>query len=119
RIGVVDEHGEVIFGDMLMLIYGRELLKQVPNAKIIGDVKCSSVLYDDLNSKGAETLMWLTGHSLIKKKLKEIDGDLGGEMSGHIAFKHRYYGFDDAIYSAARLVELMSNHDKPISSLLA
>lgn len=119
RIGVVDEHGNVIFGDMLLLIYARAILKQKPNATIIGDVKCSSLLFDDLRARGAQAIMWKTGHSLIKKKLVETNGDLGGEMSGHIMFRHRFYGFDDALYCSARLVEIMSNNTAPISSLLA
>jgi phosphomannomutase/phosphoglucomutase len=119
RIGVVDEKGEVIFGDMLLLIYGRAILKEKPGATIIGDVKCSSRLFDDLTKRGANAIMWKTGHSLIKGKLKETNGDLGGEMSGHIFFKHRFYGFDDALYSSARLVEIVSKHSGPISSLLA
>jgi phosphomannomutase/phosphoglucomutase len=119
RIGVVDEKGDVIFGDMLLLIYGRAILAEKPGATIIGDVKCSSRLFDDLAKRGANAIMWKTGHSLIKGKLKESNGDLGGEMSGHIFFKHRFYGFDDALYSSARLVEIMSKTSGPISSLLA
>jgi phosphomannomutase / phosphoglucomutase len=119
RIGAVDEKGNIIFGDMLLLIYGRELLKSVPNATIIGDVKCSSRLFDDLNAKGARAIMWKTGHSLIKGKLKEVTGDLAGEMSGHIFFKNRYYGFDDALYASSRLVEILSNTDKKCTELLA
>jgi phosphomannomutase/phosphoglucomutase len=119
RIGVVDEKGDVIFGDMLLLIYGRAILQEKPGATIIGDVKCSSRLFDDLTKRGANAIMWKTGHSLIKGKLKESNGDLGGEMSGHIFFKHRFYGFDDALYSSARLVEIMSKQSGPLSSLLA
>jgi phosphomannomutase/phosphoglucomutase len=119
RIGVVDERGEPVFGDMLLLIYGRAILAEKPGATIIGDVKCSSQLFDDLNARGANAIMWKTGHSLIKSKLKETNGDLAGEMSGHIFFKHRYYGFDDALYSSARLVEIMSHHTGPLSSLLS
>jgi phosphomannomutase/phosphoglucomutase len=119
RIGVVDERGEPVFGDMLLLIYGRAILAEKPGATIIGDVKCSSQLFDDLNARGAHAIMWKTGHSLIKSKLKETNGDLAGEMSGHIFFKHRYYGFDDALYSSARLVEIMSHHTGPLSSLLS
>lgn len=119
RIGVVDEKGDVIFGDMLVLIYGRAILAEKPGATIIGDVKCSSQLFDDLSKRGANAIMWKTGHSLIKGKLKETHGDLAGEMSGHIFFKHRYFGFDDALYSSARLVEIMSKHTGPISSLLS
>lgn len=119
RIGAVDEQGNVIFGDMLLLIYGRSILKEVPGASIIGDVKCSGRLFADLAARGGKALMWKTGHSLIKNKLREIGGELGGEMSGHIFFKHRFYGFDDAIYSSCRLVEIVSAAPGPASSLLA
>ncbi|RIL09038.1 MAG: phosphomannomutase [Proteobacteria bacterium] len=119
RIGVVDEHGQVVFGDMLLLIFGREILKTVPNATIVGDVKCSSLLFDDLSAKGAQAVMWKTGHSLIKGKIKELNAELGGEMSGHIFFKHRYFGFDDALYSSLRLAEIISATDKPFSALLS
>ncbi len=119
RIGVVDENGQPIFGDMLLLIYARELLKTVPTPTIIGDVKCSSRLFDDLNKRGAKAIMWKTGHSLIKNKLKETKGELGGEMSGHIFFKHRYFGFDDALYSSCRFLEVVSHSDVKVSELLS
>lgn len=119
RIGAVDEKGEIVFGDMLLLIYGREILKEVPKATIIGDVKCSARLFDDLNSRGGNAIMWKTGHSLIKGKLRETKGELGGEMSGHIFFKHRYFGFDDAIYASARLCEIVSKLSGPFSSVLS
>lgn len=119
RIGVVDERGEPVFGDMLLLIYGRAILKEKPGATIIGDVKCSSLLFDDLKAKGANAIMWKTGHSLIKGKLLETHGDLGGEMSGHIFFKHRFFGFDDALYASSRLVEIMSHHKGTLSSLIS
>lgn len=119
RIGVVDEKGEAVFGDMLLLIYGREILKSEPGATIIGDVKCSSKLFSELKKAGADALMWKTGHSLIKGKLKETGGALAGEMSGHIFFKHRFFGFDDALYASSRLVEIMSHHEGPFTSLLA
>lgn len=119
RIGVVDERGEPVFGDMLVLIYGRSILKEKPGATIIGDVKCSSLLFDDLKAKGANAIMWKTGHSLIKGKLIETHGDLAGEMSGHIFFKHRFFGFDDALYSSSRLVEIMSHHTGTLSSLIS
>ena len=118
RIGVVDERGEVIFGDMLMLLYGREILKSTPGATIIGDVKCSSRLFDELGKAGANAVMWKTGHSLIKNKLKELKGELGGEVSGHIFFKHRYFGFDDALYATSRLAEIVSHHQGAVSNLL-
>lgn len=119
RIGVVDENGGIIFGDLLLLIYARQVLKEVPGATIIADVKCSSRLFDDLRGRGARVLMWKTGHSLIKGKLKELKGELGGEMSGHICFSHRYYGFDDALYCSARLVEIASKMQGPFSGLLS
>ena len=119
RIGVVDENGEVIFGDMLVLIYSRQVLKEVPGTTIIGDVKCSSMLFSDIAARGGSPIMWKTGHSLIKNKLREVGGALGGEMSGHIFFKHRFYGFDDALYCSSRFVEILSNTDTPASKLLA
>lgn len=119
RIGAVDDKGEIIFGDMLLLIYARDILKTKPGATFIGDVKCSEHLFSDLNNRGANAIMWKTGHSLIKSKLKEAGAELAGEMSGHIFFKHRYFGFDDALYASARLAEIVSNSDKPLSTLLS
>jgi phosphomannomutase / phosphoglucomutase len=119
RIGVVDENGQIIFGDLLMLIYARRLLTEQPGATIIGDVKCSSRLFDEIARLGGTPIMWKTGHSLVKSKLRETNGDLAGEMSGHIFFKHRYYGFDDAVYATCRLLEILSHHEGPVSSLLA
>ena len=119
RIGAVDENGRVIFGDMLLLIYARSVLKQAPASTLIGDVKCSSRLFDEIEKAGGTPLMWKTGHALIKNKMREIGAALAGEMSGHIFFKHRYYGFDDAIYCAARLAEIVSHITAPVSSLLA
>ena len=118
RIGVVDENGAPIFGDMLLTIYGRHLLKEVEKPIIIGDVKCSELMFEDLRSKGATTVMAKTGHSLIKAKLKELDAHLAGEMSGHVFFAHRFFGFDDALHASARLVEILSNTDSVMSSLL-
>jgi phosphomannomutase / phosphoglucomutase len=119
RIAVVDEHGRLIYGDLLLLIFARELLNQVPGAKIVADVKCSSRLFNDLKKRGGQPIMWKTGHSVLKKKLKEINGELAGELAGHIIFKHRYYGFDDAFYAAARFVEIVSNCETPVSELLS
>jgi len=118
RIGVVDENGEVIFGDILLTIYSKEVLKEKPNANIIADVKCSSRLFDFINQNGGNGIMCQTGHSLVKNRLIETKGELAGEMSGHIFFKHRFYGFDDAIHCAARLVEIVSNHKGPFSDLI-
>lgn len=118
RIGVVDEKGEPIFGDMLLVIFGRALLKEVQSPILIGDVKCSQLMFDTLNAEGAHAVMAKTGHSLIKAKLKELNAELAGEMSGHIFFAHRYYGFDDALHAAARLVEIVSQTNLPVSQLL-
>lgn len=119
RIGAVDENGEAIFGDMLLLIFGRAILEEIPGATIIGDVKCSEHLYTDLNARGGNAIMWKTGHSLIKGKLRETSGELGGEMSGHIFFKHRYFGFDDAIYASSRFVEILSHTKMKASELVS
>ncbi len=119
RIGAVDEQGNVIYGDMLMLIFAREILKQKPGSTFIGEVKCSQILYDHLESLGGNPIMWKTGHSLIKAKMKEENAALAGEMSGHMFFADRYYGFDDAIYAAMRLVEVVSVSGQPLSAQLA
>ena len=119
RIGVVDENADPIFGDMLLVIYARTLLKELPGSTIIGEVKCSEHLYEDITKHGGVPIISKTGHSLIKAKLKETHAALAGEMSGHMFFAHRYFGFDDAIHASARLVEILSNTDKKISELLA
>jgi len=119
RIGAVDEHGNVVWGDQLMIIYGREILTRKPGATFIGEVKCSQLMYDDLRSRGGNAIMWKTGHSLIKAKMKETHAELAGEMSGHIFFADRWYGFDDALYSACRLMEIVSNSGHPLSHQLA
>ncbi|MBU0515395.1 MAG: phosphomannomutase, partial [Proteobacteria bacterium] len=119
RIGVVDENGRIIFGDMLLLIFAREILKKAPGATFVAEVKCSQFLYDDLAARGGKAIMWKTGHSLIKSKMKEVHAALAGEMSGHMFFADRYFGYDDAIYASARLLEILSAIDEPLSSLLA
>ncbi len=119
RIGVVNEKGEPIFGDMLLIIYGRQLLTEVPHPTIIGDVKCSELMFSQLKKEGANTVMARTGHSLIKAKLRELNAELAGEMSGHMFFADRYFGFDDALHASARLAEILSNTDKPLSAMLA
>lgn len=119
RIGVVDEKGEIIYGDMLMAIFARDILRTEKKGTFVAEVKCSKNLYDDITAHGGTPIMWRTGHSLIKKKLKQENGLLGGEMSGHMFFSHRYFGFDDAIYAALRLLEIVSRTEKPISTFLA
>ena len=119
RIGAVDENGDVIYGDMLLLIFGREILTRKPGATFIGEVKCSQVLYDELERLGGHPIMYKTGHSLIKAKMKETHAELAGEMSGHMFFGDRYYGYDDALYAACRLMEIVAKSGKPLSAQLA
>jgi phosphomannomutase/phosphoglucomutase len=119
RIGVVDERGDILWGDKLMILLSRAVLKAVPGASIVGEVKCSFTMYDDIAKHGGVPIMWKTGHSLIKARMKETHAQLAGEMSGHIFYKHRFFGFDDAPYTAARLLEILSNEQAPLSQLLA
>lgn len=108
RIGVIDRDGSVIWGDRLMILLSRALLQEEPGAVIIGEVKCSKTLYDDIEAQGGKGIMWRTGHSLIKAKIKETGALLAGEMSGHIFYAHRYYGFDDAAYAGGRVLEILA-----------
>jgi len=119
RLGLVDNNGNVIWADRQMILYSRDVLTRKPGAKIIFDVKCSSLLPKDISEHGGEPIMSRTGHSFIKNKLKETDAELGGEMSGHIFFKDRWYGFDDALYTAARLLEIISKTDKTCVEIFA
>ncbi len=118
RIGAVDEHGHVVYGDMLLLVFGREILTRKPGATFIGEVKCSQVMYDKLKELGGNPIMYKTGHSLIKAKMKEEHAELAGEMSGHMFFADRYYGYDDALYAACRLIEIVAKAGKPLSAQL-
>ena len=119
RIGAVDDRGAIVWGDQLMIVYGREILTRKPGATFIGEVKCSQLMYDDLKARGGNPIMWKTGHSLIKAKMKETHAELAGEMSGHIFFADRWYGFDDALYSACRLMEIVADSGQPLSHQLA
>jgi len=119
RIGVVDENGRIIWGDELMVLLSRSVLAENSGATIIAEVKCSQTLYDDIAKNGGNGIMWKAGHSLIKAKMKETHAALAGEMSGHIFFADRFYGFDDATYAGARVLEILSNTDKPLSELTA
>lgn len=119
RIGAVDEKGNILWGDQLMVIFAREILQRKPGATFVGEVKCSMTMYDDIEQRGGKAIMWKAGHSLIKAKMQETGAELAGEMSGHIFFKDRYFGFDDAIYSTCRLLEILSHTDKPLSALIA
>lgn len=118
RIGVVDESGRIVWGDELLVIFSRAILKSNPGATIISEVKSSNRLYNDIEQHGGKPIMWKTGHSLIKAKIKETHAALAGEMSGHIFFADRFFGFDDAIYAGARLLEIYSQVKGPMSSLL-
>jgi len=118
RIGAVDEQGRVIWGDYLLLIYAREILTRKPGSTFIGEVKCSQVLYDELRRLGGNAIMYRTGHSLIKARMKEEHAELAGEMSGHMFFADRYYGYDDAPYAACRLMEIVANSGRPLSAQL-
>lgn len=119
RVGVIDARGEAIWGDKLMIILSRALLAKHPGATIIGEAKCSQTMYDDIEAHGGHGILWKTGHSLIKTKMKEEDALLAGEMSGHIFFADRYYGFDDAIYATLRILEIVSHSHIPLHEMLS
>ena len=107
RIGVVDEQGNILWGDQLMVIFSRDILQNIPDSTFVSEVKCSQTMYDDIRSHGGTAIMWKTGHSLIKAKMKEVHAAMAGEMSGHLFFADRYFGYDDAIYAACRIVEIL------------
>lgn len=119
RIGVVDEKGNIVYGDKLVIIFAREILSRKPGATIISDVKCSKTLFDDIEKHGGRAIMWKTGHSLIKQKMRLEKAELAGELSGHMFFSDRFLGFDDAIYASCRLIEILSKTGKRISDLLS
>ena len=119
RLGVIAPDGQVIWPDRQMVLYARDILARNPGAQIIYDVKCSRLLHEAIEAAGGQALMWKTGHSFIKAKLKQSDALLAGEMSGHIFFKERWYGFDDALYTAARLIEILAATDADSQSVFA
>jgi len=119
RIGVVDSSGNIVYGDMLLLLFARDVLENHPGATIISEVKCSDRMYKDIEAHGGNGIMWKTGHSLIKSKMKETEALLAGEMSGHMFFADRYFGYDDAIYASCRLLEILSKTSKSLQELLA
>ena len=119
RIGVVDDQGKLLWGDQLMIVFSRDILPSHPGATVISEVKASKLLYEEIRRLGGRPIMWKTGHSLIKKKIKEEKALLAGEMSGHIFFADRYFGFDDAIYSSARLAEILSRSTKGLAEMMA
>ncbi len=119
RLGGCDEQGNMLAGDRLLTLFARAILKEKPGATIMGEVKCSRSFYEDVEKQGGRAIMWRTGHSHIKAAMKKYHAQLAGEMSGHIFFKHRWYGFDDAIYGGARLLELLAAKDRPLSAHFA
>jgi len=119
RIGAVDEQGNILWGDRLMVIFARDILAARPGSTIISEVKASQSLYDDIGKQGGRPIMWKTGHSLIKAKMKEEQALLAGEMSGHMFFADRYFGYDDAIYASCRLIEILAKTKRTLSSLVA
>ncbi len=119
RIGTVDEQGEILWGDRLMVVYSRDVLATQRGATIISEVKASQSLYDDIAKHGGRPIMWKTGHSLIKAKMKQESAVLAGEMSGHMFFADRYFGYDDAIYASCRLIEILAKGTQPLSALVA
>ena len=119
RIGVITDQGDILWGDELLLLFSRFILQKIPGAAIIGEVKCSQKLYQDIEKHGGRPIMWKAGHSLIKSKMKEEKSPLAGEMSGHMFFADRYFGYDDAIYASIRLLEILSSSGKKISEILS
>jgi len=120
--GIVDELGKKLESDLLVLLLARTIISERPGAEIVFDVKCSDVLIDDISSRGGVPVMWKTGHSNIKERMADdaargIPALLGGELSGHIFFRDRYYGFDDAIYASCRILEILSRSDLPMSKV--
>jgi phosphomannomutase/phosphoglucomutase len=119
RIGVVDERENILWGDDLLILFARDVLERHPGATVISEVKCSQRLFDQIALRGGTPIMWKAGHSLLKAKMKETKALLAGEMSGHMFFADRYYGYDDAIYASLRLLELLARSGQPLSALLA
>ena len=119
RIGVIDDEGNIIWGDQLMILFARDILPSHPGAPVISEVKASKLLYEEIERLGGRPIMWKTGHSFIKKKIKQEKALIAGEMSGHIFFADRFFGFDDAIYSTARLLEILSRSEQKLSQMLA
>ena len=119
RIGVIDDQGAILWGDRLMILLSRALLAVEPGAAIVGEVKCSQTLYDDIEKHGGRAILSAVGHSLIKERMKKEGALLAGEMSGHIFFKHRYFGYDDAVYATGRVLEILAASDKKLSELMS
>ncbi|MBI4357789.1 MAG: phosphomannomutase/phosphoglucomutase [Candidatus Omnitrophica bacterium] len=119
RVGVIDERGEIVWGDKLLILFSRSILKEQPGAKVVADVKCSNLHFEDIERHGGRPIMWKTGHSLIKQKLRDENALLAGEMSGHMFFADRYFGYDDGIYAGIRVLGILDQTGKKLSELLA
>jgi phosphomannomutase/phosphoglucomutase len=119
RIGVIDNEGNMLWGDMLMILFARDILKRQPGATVVGEVKCSQNLFDDVKKKGGIPVMAPAGHSLIKKKMRETNAVLAGEMSGHVCFADNYYGYDDAIFAACRILQIVASSKQNLAQMLA
>jgi len=119
RIGIVDETGRIIWGDEMLVVFARDILARKPGATVVSEVKCSQRLYDDIEGKGGVAVMWKAGHSLLKAKMRETGAVLGGEMSGHLFFADRYFGFDDAIYAGARMIEILARGGRRVAEILS
>lgn len=119
RIGAVDNTGRIIWGDEMLVVFARDILSRNPGATIVSEVKCSQRLYDDIESHGGKAIMWKVGHSLLKAKMKETGALLAGEMSGHLFFADRYYGYDDAVYAGARLIETVARNNQSLEEMLS
>ena len=119
RIGIIDEKGNIIWGDYLMIIFARDILRENKGASFVSEVKCSKNLFDDIEKHGGKPIMWKAGHSLIKQKMKETGALMGGEMSGHIFFADKFFGYDDAIYASLRFLEIMERDGRPVSEFLS
>lgn len=118
RLGLVDDSGRIIWGDEMMVMFARDILEKSPGATIVSEVKCSQRLYDDIETHGGAAIMWKAGHSLIKAKMRETGALLGGEMSGHLFFADRYFGYDDAVYAGARAIETVARSGRSLSDIL-
>ena len=119
RVGVVDAAGRILWGDEMMVLFSRDILARQPGATVVSEVKCSQRLYDDIEARGGTGIMWKAGHSLLKAKMRETGALLGGEMSGHLFFADRYFGFDDGIYAGARMIEILARSGKPVAEMLS
>jgi phosphomannomutase/phosphoglucomutase len=119
RIGAIDETGRIVWGDEMLVIFARQILAAHPGATVISEVKCSQRLFDDIERHGGNALMWKVGHSLLKAKMRETGALLGGEMSGHLFFADRYFGYDDAIYAGARLIEVIAKAGEGLGVMLS